>query len=315
MEDIKLLCWNCRGSANPKTVARIRALMRNLKPDVMCLVETRADENRALKLCEKFTKHWEWAAIPAIGMSGGIITLWNPRVGQVTPIAFSRFSLHLVISTTAKPKEWVFSIVYNSQNIYLQKFLWHELSAISTLNLPWIISGDFNAILNSEEHRGGSFSNYSVKAKHFNDFINSNHLFDLGFFGPSFTWCNNQNGLARRWARLDLFLANNDWLTNFDSYHNKHLPRTCSDHSPMFLSANFFSHRKKKVFRFENFWFEHAQCHNSVHKAWNFKPNTSPMHAFTHSIARTRIYLNKWKVRGLSPIDRTLPGLKLEFHI
>ncbi|KAJ0975331.1 hypothetical protein J5N97_017296 [Dioscorea zingiberensis] len=166
--------------------------------------------------------------------------------------------------------------------------------------------GDFNAILNINEHRGGAFDHYSIKSIFFGDFVSQTNLFDLGFYGPPFTWCNNQGGLARRWARLDRFLANNAWLTNFSSYCNKHLPRTASDHSPLFLSAKLFSHQKNRIFRFENFWFEHESCHQAVCKAWNHRSGTSPMHDFNHNISHTRNLLSKWKSSGLTSLDRNI---------
>lgn len=58
---------------------------------------------------------------------------------------------------------------------------------------------------------------------------------DLNFSGPAFTWCNNQLGLARRWARLDRGLVNSSWLDKFSSYSLKHLPRLFSDHAPFYL--------------------------------------------------------------------------------
>ena len=75
---------------------------------------------------------------------------------MLIPIAHSRCSLHLVISTN-KPKEWVLSVVHNSQSIYIQRFLCHDLSVISMLNLPCLLLGDFNAIQNSSKHKDGSF--------------------------------------------------------------------------------------------------------------------------------------------------------------
>ncbi|KAJ0975083.1 hypothetical protein J5N97_017048 [Dioscorea zingiberensis] len=230
---------------------------------------------------------------------------------MVTPIANSRYSLHLVFSTE-KPKHWVLSVIYNSQNIHLQKVLWRDLTGISTLNLPWILTGDFNAILTNEEHRGRGFDHYSIKSKIFNEFVIANHLQDFGFYGSPYTWCNNQQGLARRWARLDRFLANSDWLNNFDSYITKHLPRTASDHSPLFLNAKFFCQPKYKVFRFENYWFDYEKCHQNVYKAWSCSTNGSPMHAFNHHISKTRDYLAKWKAKGISSLDRDIGKTKEE---
>ncbi|KAJ0987975.1 hypothetical protein J5N97_006331 [Dioscorea zingiberensis] len=190
MDSIKIISWNCRGISNPKTFSKIRALMRSHQPDLVCLVETRADANQAIKVCNKFSKLWEWAAIHARGMSGGIITLWKYGVGKVTPIAQSRYALHLILSTD-KPRHWVLSVIYNSQNVQYQKVLWRDLSHMSSLSLPWVLVGDFNAILSIEEHRGGRFDRYAVKSKLFSEFMSVNHLLDLGFYGTAFTWCNN----------------------------------------------------------------------------------------------------------------------------
>ncbi|KAJ0972346.1 hypothetical protein J5N97_020305 [Dioscorea zingiberensis] len=171
------------------------------------------------------------------------------------------------------------------------------------LNIPWILVGDFNAILNSTEHRGGTFDHYSIKSRHFNDFVSRNQLFDLGYQGSPYTWCNNQGGLARRWARLDRFLANNAWLTNFDSYYNKHLPRTSSDHSPLLLSVKCFTHINKRIFRFENFWFDYESCHQTVLKAWKCNSSASHLSPTSHAICRTRKFLSNWKNNGKNSLD------------
>lgn len=55
---------------------------------------------------------------------------------------------------------------------------------MSHLDLPWLIIGDFNAIISSDEHRGGSFHNYSHKYNLFADFISRNMLLDIGFSSP-----------------------------------------------------------------------------------------------------------------------------------
>ncbi|KAJ0972477.1 hypothetical protein J5N97_020436 [Dioscorea zingiberensis] len=187
-----------------------------------------------------------------------------------------------------------------------------ELSIFSSFQLPWILAGDFNAILNTDEHRGGCFDHYSLKSKFFNQFISDNHLFDLGFIGSPYTWCNNQLGLARRWARLDRILANNDWLTKFDSYFVKHLPRTASDHSPLLLTAKFYSHQRQRVFRFDNYWLEYDACHSYVSKAWNCQTRASPMHAFNHLVTRTRSFLCKWKSKKLTPLEESIAQVEDE---
>ncbi|KAJ0963753.1 hypothetical protein J5N97_028875 [Dioscorea zingiberensis] len=311
MNTLKILCWNCRGSSNPGTLRRIKAFMLTNQVDIVCLVETRADVNRANKFCSKFSMDWQWAAIPAQVLSGGIVTLWKQRVGMVTPLAITRFSLHLIISVE-NPKEWILSVIYKAQNIQIQKALWLELHVLTTLDLPWCLMGDFNAILSPDELRGGLFDYYSAKTKLFSEFVTVNQLFDLGFIGTPFTWCNNQLGLARRWVRLDRVLANSSWFTNFDSYFNKHLLRTASDHFPMILTAKYFSHQKHRVFRFDNYWLGYDKCHLNVGKAWNCTSTASPMQAFNHYISRTRSCLCKWKSKELTPLDTQISKVENE---
>lgn len=81
----------------------------------------------------------------------------------------------------------------------------------------------------------------------FAEFIATNYLLNVNFIGSQFTWCNNQQGLARRWARLDRCLVNLAWANNFDSCLVKHLHRFLSDHSPMLLSLIPRDYCKKKI--------------------------------------------------------------------
>lgn len=58
----------------------------------------------------------------------------------------------MVVSTGS-----IVSVFYNSTHFHSQCSLWHELSRISSINIPWLIIGDFNAITTRDEHKGGYF--------------------------------------------------------------------------------------------------------------------------------------------------------------
>lgn len=107
--------------------------MNKLNLSFACLVETRANEERVIHFCNKFTKKWEWVVIPswvchAAGVGEWeIIILWKKRFGKITPVAFSHFTLYLVISSD-KSKDWIMSVVYNAQNFHVQHDAWNSLS-------------------------------------------------------------------------------------------------------------------------------------------------------------------------------------------
>ncbi|XP_039146778.1 uncharacterized protein LOC120283989 [Dioscorea cayenensis subsp. rotundata] len=189
--------------------------MKQLNPFIFCLVETRADNSRLDIFCSKLGQKWAWAAIAADGFSGGLIVIWQKQLGKVSPLARSRYVLHLVV-TNVKNESWILSTVYNSNHYQVQTTVWYELSGIASLNLPWILIGDFNTIASLDEFQGGSRSYYRRKARVFSDFISVNNLFDVNYTGSRFTWCNNQYGVARKWARLDRCLINSCCAAHLD---------------------------------------------------------------------------------------------------
>lgn len=307
----KLVCWNCRGVSGRDTSARIKHMMKSINPIFFCIVETRANSARLDSFSAKLDRNWAWAAIEADGYSGGIIVTWQRDIGMVTPIVKSRYALHLVI-TNSKNESWILSTIYNPSRIQNQYSVWQELSDLASINLPWILIGDFNSIVSLNELRGGSHLYYRRKARVFSDFIIANNLLEVNFSGSKFTWCNNQAGIARKWALLDRCLLNPCCSALFETYFIKHLPRLFSDHAPLLLTLSPRIFNRKKIFRFDNFWLDYIDCHSAVRHAWNFLPHSNPMHAFSHLISRTRAKLISWKKIGLCPIDASINNLELE---
>lgn len=105
-------------------------------------------------------------------------------------------------------ESWILTVVYNPSRILDQRFVWQELSGMANLNFPWILIGDFNDVTSLNEIQGGSLHYYNRKACEFSNFIASNNFLDVKSTGSMFTWCNNQLGMALRWARFDLCFIN-----------------------------------------------------------------------------------------------------------
>ncbi|KAJ0987028.1 hypothetical protein J5N97_005384 [Dioscorea zingiberensis] len=259
---MNMLLWNCRGVSGKDTVSRIKNMLKNHQIMICCLVETRADAPRILRFVKHLDNGWHWATIPALGFSGGIITFWRKNNFVVTPISRSRYILHMVI-TGSTQQPWLISTVYNAQRLEDQKVAWAELQGLSDKVGPWIIAGDFNAISGPQDRQGGDF-HPCMKSVHFNAFIYNNHLTELNYSGSMFIWCNNQSGLARRWARLDRLLVNHQWLETVPNYAVKHLPRSQSDHNPVLLQCSFERNRGTRPFRFNNSWIQSDLCLHSV---------------------------------------------------
>lgn len=127
MDKTNILCQNCKGLPNTRSVNRIKDPLIKIKLDIYCFIETRPDEARVGCFCKHLEKWWEWAAILAQGFSAGILILWNHGIGKVTPIALICYTLNLVISTS-RPSHWVLSVVYNSQKVHVQRSVLNDLT-------------------------------------------------------------------------------------------------------------------------------------------------------------------------------------------
>lgn len=91
---------------------RIHSLQKELKVDIIALIETRVIDSRIKCFCSIFPNRWNWAAIIADGYSGRIIILWLRKIGIISPIVHSRYALHLIISLTSE-NQCILCVVYN----------------------------------------------------------------------------------------------------------------------------------------------------------------------------------------------------------
>ena len=60
----------------------LRSLFTSLNPDLILLQETMCDHITALQLFAKLKPGWELCALDAHGLSGGILSAWNPYLSR-----------------------------------------------------------------------------------------------------------------------------------------------------------------------------------------------------------------------------------------
>lgn len=110
-------------------------------------------------------------------------------------------------------------------------------------------------------------------------------------------------------ARLDMCLVNFNWSHCFSSYFISHLPRICSNHSLLLIFVLSWTPTKTRIFRFENYWLEYAQCHSChyiVKSSQDFKPHSSPMNVLNHLLCRVKCNLLDWRINGLNSLDKDI---------
>ncbi|XP_027171591.1 uncharacterized protein LOC113771176 [Coffea eugenioides] len=171
--------------------------------------------------------------------------------------------------------------------------LWADLRALQVLGLPLLFHGDFNVILYAEEKRGGRPFR-RAESEDFHAFIQDLDFTDVGFSGNQFTWCNNRQGRARVWKRLDRVLVDRGWLGSGVVPSVHHLARTASDHSPLLVSYLISSSSSPRSFRFQDVWLRHASFKGVVQEAWLSGSTGRPMRRFLHKLKAVKAALTVW---------------------
>ena len=105
---MKIVSMNICGFGGPTKQKALKELFTSLNPDIILLQETMCDHFTTLRLFSFMKPGWEFCAIDALGLSGGILSAWNPRLVRCK--SYHSF-VGILLSANFKGLELVFSIV------------------------------------------------------------------------------------------------------------------------------------------------------------------------------------------------------------
>ncbi|XP_048502930.2 uncharacterized protein LOC125498714 [Beta vulgaris subsp. vulgaris] len=141
--------------------------------------------------------------------------------------------------------------------------LWKDIRSVASDSQPWIIQGDFNALMCIEDRIG-----QSVRTREIVDMrtcMEDCHVRELKASGQFYTWNNKQEGLDRVFCKLDRVLGNDAWLDDWPLTEVTILAEGEFDHCPLLLKS-YTDHTKKKPFRFFNMWCKAESFHSTVRR-------------------------------------------------
>ncbi|XP_028790434.1 uncharacterized protein LOC114746384 [Neltuma alba] len=230
-----IIVWNARGAAGREFGNVVKELKRRYKPDMVVLIETRCSGENAQKAIKRMNFKFQ-EVVEANGMSGGIWVLWDSDDIKFRVIMSHKQFLHGEVQGIGT-HQWIFTAVYASPRERERRDMWLELHRISlTMNMPWLVAGDFNDITGEEEQRGEGKINEN-KCRRFSININRCRLIDLGSEGPKYTWKGPMVQYASRlYKRLDRALCNVEWRHLFGETVVKVGPCVNSNHHPLLIT-------------------------------------------------------------------------------
>lgn len=180
---MNLLSWNCRGLGTPRIVRDLCQLVRENKPKLVLLMETKMS-NKKIAFLKIKTGFENIFAVDSMGRSGGLALLWRDDI-LVEIQNYSRRHINAIISQDNNGPKWKFTGFYRHPNTTKHTEAWFLLRHLSHLQPnPWLCMGDFNEIVSLFEKRGVA-ARARGQMLAFQNALEDYELSDLGFRGPN----------------------------------------------------------------------------------------------------------------------------------
>lgn len=93
---MSILCWNCRGAASPDIHQDISDLVRDHRPMMLYLLETRLPGHRVEEI-KTWLGYDGVHTIDSVGLSGGIWMLWDKAVISVDIMPHGNQAIHALV--------------------------------------------------------------------------------------------------------------------------------------------------------------------------------------------------------------------------
>ncbi|CAH9113540.1 unnamed protein product [Cuscuta epithymum] len=265
---MSIICWNCRGLGDPRTVQEIMALEANKKPNFIFLMETKVRRIHAERLKCKM----DFAGVFYVdsgGVGGGLALFWKTK-NSAKLLSYSKNHVDIEVNISGT-SPWRFTGFYGFPERNRRHLSWDLLRSLRPKSsLPWLVAGDFNEIASPHEKRG-LHSHPNSLMDNFNKALEDCFLFDLGAQGRFFTWEKGRG--TENWVeeRLDRAVAEADWCLLYPYAVVRNMEVLTSDHSAIFIDTEKPQvRRRRRSFMFENAWLKDSGCRGVVKQCWSF---------------------------------------------
>ncbi|XP_074265812.1 uncharacterized protein LOC141588261 [Silene latifolia] len=162
--------------------------------------------------------------------------------------------IHAEVTNKSRRIKFWKIVVYGFNKVVERDSLFEKLKLYSVLiSGPWMVYGDFNAIMAADERIGGA-NVTNAEMRHMMQTMLEFNLYDMKGCGSFYTWNNKHEYDGKVYSRIDRVFINEEWLNDFPCSYANFLPEGLFDHCPCLISFDELVERKKAPFKYFNMW-------------------------------------------------------------
>lgn len=158
--------------------------------------------------------------------------LWDTAHYEVLSSVVKDSFIHAQIRSRVLLKEFWITFVYAPNDFAHRLLLWDQHVLLKPQAAAWLLTGDFNNVLQQSERVGGQLV-YSPETVPFRNCLAECEVEDMRSCGNFFTW---SNGTVR--SKIDRALVNGDWMAQFPGVEARFEHGRLSDHTPILIDIH-----------------------------------------------------------------------------
>ena len=234
-------------------------------------METKLSHQTLERIARNKLKSWKMADNFSHHPNGRILIIWKEDLVHLEITEVTDQVIHCLVNCKSSTITFSISFVYAFNSIVGRRPLWDNLRRYNC-QIPWMLLGDFNNVLSSEERvNGAPVSMYEIRD--FKTCCYDLRLSDLRSSGAFHTWTNNSV-----WCKLDRAMVNNAWIQKgLTAQATFDFPGKFSDHSPCTVTILRENDRGATPFKFFNMWANHDSFQGLVRSSWDMQPEGTAM--------------------------------------
>ncbi|GLJ40144.1 hypothetical protein SUGI_0822720 [Cryptomeria japonica] len=186
---MKVVMWNVRGINSPNKQHILKCCILTSKAKLTLVQETKLNQSKIGYLQRKLG-YLEWEVVLAVGASGGLGVIWDPRRVTIKHISSNKFRMCLSVRHLSCSINFILFNIYGPISTHLE---WN-----------YFIGGDFNVILDLSK-KMGRLRREPQALIEFRNWINYHNMIDIRIDNGTFTWNNRRRGFNNIVKRSDRF--------------------------------------------------------------------------------------------------------------
>ncbi|XP_056690338.1 uncharacterized protein [Spinacia oleracea] len=201
-----ILSWNIMGKNRKAKQNEVRRFIHTHRIKLVSLLETKVKRPKLGDLYLNVCPGWNFTTNVNHSTSGRIILAWDPNSFTVNIESMSSQHVHCFITPRSTGTGFFGTFIYGMNDMKDRVPLWNSLCQIADhCNQPWVIMGDFNALMDIEDRVGAPVRIRDIQPMR--SCMAYCNLSTIKTMGRQYPWNNKQMGEDRVLSKIDRVLS------------------------------------------------------------------------------------------------------------